>query len=312
MSLLQSVMEMFERETGLHMNFDDFSGYVGMHCDVPPMTLDWNHQSHCSSFCETAKKLGARDCRRNKAAANRRAIAKGGGLEGFCHLGLLDLAELFTFRGHILGIFYFGSVVVRGTEEEARRKITRYCELRRRDPAELLEALNGAPVVERSAIPRYREALLTVVDLARYFCESAGIQPEVYKHRLLRHPTVDPEQPPSVVKEAIQYINLHIAEPFIVKDLAAHLGCHPDFLSRKFKQFSGLELGLYLLHARIDRARRLMENPKMDIGTIAEKSGFSNRVHFSKVFRRLTGATPGQLQKQLAAESLDREPRMEW
>ena len=305
MPLLQSVMEALERETGMFMSFDDFTGAMnGMHLDVPAMHLDWNHQVHACSFCALAHMTseGDRDCVLNKLATNRLVGRRRAGLEGFCHLGLFDMIEPLIFQGRVLGAFYYGSVLVKGQENLSRKKIRRYCSRRKVAPDAHLQALSGVTVIDAESIPGHRETLRTVAKLAHFFCEAAGVQAEVYRYRALRFPYTDPEELPYVVKETMHYITSHIDEPFIVKDLAAHLRCHPDFLSRKFKQHTGVDLSLYLQQARVDRAKRLLENPKMDIGTAADQSGFSDRVHFSKVFRRVTGVTPGQFQRQFAAK----------
>jgi transcriptional regulator GlxA family with amidase domain len=104
--------------------------------------------------------------------------------------------------------------------------------------------------------------------------------------------------PPYIVKETIRYVREHLHEIFNIKDMAAHLRCHPDFLSRKFKQHSGVDLSLYIRRIRINHAMELLKNPVTLIDDVAEQCGFSDRVHFTKVFRKLTGQTPGQFQKQ--------------
>lgn len=296
-------MAALERETGMFMSFDDFTGAMnGMHLDVPAMYLDWNHQVHACSFCQVAQHVtqGNRDCVVNKLAVNRLIGRRRTGVEGFCHLGLFDIAEPLVFQDRVLGAFYYGSVMVRGKEALTRRKIKRFCARKGLPPDAHLAALGRVTVIEEDSIPRHRESLRTVARLAHFFCEAAGVQAEVYRYRAMRFPYQDPEELPYVVKETMHYITTHIDEPFIVKDLAAHLRCHPDFLSRKFKQHTGVDLSWYLQQARVDRAKRLLENPKMDIGTAADQSGFSDRVHFSKVFRRVTGITPGQFQRQFA------------
>ena len=100
------------------------------------------------------------------------------------------------------------------------------------------------------------------------------------------------------VKEAIQYVRAHIQENFKIRELAAHLRCHPDFLSRKFKATTGTDLSTYIRQARIDHARELLKHSKMLIDEAADLSGFSDRIHFSKVFRKLTGQTPAEYQRQ--------------
>ena len=303
--LLQQVMEMLEKHSGLHMSFDDLTGMLtGMHNDVTSMKLDFDHQVHSCSFCNLAKssEQGLRDCQRNKLAANRVVLRRRGGLEGFCHLGLLDLAEPLIYQERILGIFYYGSVVVRGQEKLARQRIRRYCSRLALDPKPYFKALEKMPVIDPKLIPQHRQALRTVVALAHHLCESGSIRADIYKTKKLKLPYMDPEEVPFIVKETMRYATSHLHEAFIVKDLASHLRCHPDFLSRKFKQYTGLELSSYVLQIRIARAKQLLDNPKIGIEDAAEQSGFSDRGHFSKVFRRLTGQTPGQYKKNRAPE----------
>lgn len=305
-SLLQSMMVAFERETGLHMSFDDLTGaFTGIHLDVANMQLDWNHQTHVCTFCQFAKldDRGDMDCVINKLAANRVVSRRREGLEGFCHLGLFDMAEPLIYQDRVIGIFYYGSVRVREKEALTKRKIRRYCERRKIDPEPYFEALRAVPTIDADSVPRHREALRTIARLAAFLCEAAGVRPEIYRPRELRFPYMDPQELPFVVKETMHFISTHLDEPFIVKDLAGHLRCHPDFLSRKFKQHTGTDLSTYIQQARIERAKRLLENPRMDIGTVSDQSGFSDRVHFSKVFRRVTGLTPGQFQRQVALKN---------
>lgn len=103
---------------------------------------------------------------------------------------------------------------------------------------------------------------------------------------------------PYLVKETMRFVQTRIGEQFNIRDIAAHLRCHPDFLSRKFKNHAGLELSLYIRRMRIDHARELLKDPKRSIDDAAEQSGFTDRIHFAKVFRRLTGQTPGQYKRQ--------------
>ncbi|MFZ4681680.1 MAG: helix-turn-helix domain-containing protein [Terrimicrobiaceae bacterium] len=301
-SLLQSLMVALEKETGMQMSFDDLTGSeTGFHVDVKPMRLDWAHQTHgpCG-FCAYAQRnpRGNLDCVLNKLVVNRLVMRRKEGLEGYCHLGLFDIAEPLIYEGRVLGVFFFGSVRVRGHDALARKKIRDYCKRRKMDPEPYLQEMANVPVISAESIPRHRESLRAVVRLAHYLCEAAGLQADVYRNRKLRYPYQDPQTLPYVVKEAMRYIAAHVDESFIVKDIAGHLRCHPDFLSRKFKQHMGIDLSAYLQQTRIDRAKNLLENPKMDIGTAADLAGFSDRVHFSKVFRRLTGMTPGQYKRE--------------
>lgn len=105
-------------------------------------------------------------------------------------------------------------------------------------------------------------------------------------------------QLPFVIKESIRFIDENVHRQFNVKELAAHIRCHPDFLSRKFKQVTGLDLSVYIRRCRIDHAKELLKDPDASIDDVAEKSGFADRIHFTKVFGKLSGQTPGQFQRQ--------------
>jgi AraC-like DNA-binding protein len=263
------------------------------------MQLDWGHQTHVCEFCIFAKRhpRGDLDCVLNKLVVNRLVIRRKVGLEGHCHLGLFDMAEPLVYEGRVLGVFFYGSVRVRGRDALAKGKIRAYCKRRKLSPDPYIEEFATVPVIEEDSIPRHREALRTVVRLAQYLCEASGVRAEGYKTRELKYPYHDPQTLPYVVKETMKFVTSRIEDPFNVKDIAAHLKCHPDFLSRTFKQHTGVDLSHYIQQIRIDRAKRLLENSKIDIGTAGDMSGFSDRVHFSKVFRRVTGTTPSQYQR---------------
>ena len=295
-------MEVFERETGMFISFDDLTGALtGAHEDVPTMRIDFDHQQHVCKLCTFAKgsDQGHQDCVRNKLVVNRTVVHRRTGLEGLCHLGLFDIAEPLIYRGHVLGVFYGGSIVLRGSEERSRERIRRYCARRGWDPQPYLDVLAAVPTIDPADIPTHRQTLRMIAHVAQFFYEASGVRPEIYQLKPLKYPYNDPLAMPFVVKATLQYARTHLHEPFSVKDIAARLHCHPDFLSRKFKQHSGMDLSLYLQRARIDRAKKLLENPRMTIDEVSEQSGFSDRFHFSKVFRRLTGGSPGAFQKQI-------------
>ncbi len=106
---------------------------------------------------------------------------------------------------------------------------------------------------------------------------------------------------PYIIKATIRYVDENIRENFNIKTIAAHLKCHPDFLSRAFKQHTGRNLSDYIRRSRIDLAMEKLRTPGTYINDAADESGFSDPVHFAKVFRKLVGMTPGQYQKQYRA-----------
>jgi AraC family transcriptional regulator len=80
------------------------------------------------------------------------------------------------------------------------------------------------------------------------------------------------------------------AEP---ERLASEAGVHPHHLLRVFRHHVGCSIGEYLRRRRIRRAERLLAEPAMSVAAIALETGFCDQSHFTRVFKRATGMTPG-------------------
>ncbi len=116
------------------------------------------------------------------------------------------------------------------------------------------------------------------------------------------------EEPvPYVVKETQRYIESNISENFNIKTIAARLKCHPDFLSRRFRQYTGISLSSHIRRVRLEYARNMLRDPKILICDVADRCGFSDRIHFTKVFRKEMGMTPGQFQRQFRSREKSKD-----
>ena len=64
-------------------------------------------------------------------------------------------------------------------------------------------------------------------------------------------------------------------------------------LSRRFTQEAGVPLAAYIRIEKTEEAKRLLRYTDKHISSIAIFLGFSSQAHFSKVFKEITGMTPG-------------------
>ncbi|MDR1190598.1 MAG: helix-turn-helix domain-containing protein [Verrucomicrobiales bacterium] len=306
-SLLEQFMAQLRQRTGWQVSFDDLTGGdCGIHSEVPELRLSLAYQCHLTcKLCVFARRSndGSMACVRNKLAVNRVVLRRQRGLAGLCHLGLFEIVEPLVFRQVVLGVFFFGSVVLRERRRESRARVRRYCQRHGLAPAGYLRRLEALPVVAARAVPEYRAMLLPLVGLARYICENAGVRPELYQRKPLMFPYSNWLGTPYLVKATVNHVNRHLSEPFNVKQIADALKCHPDFLSRKFKEHTGRNLGDYLRDLRVERAKSLLHNPKISVEHAAGLAGFSDRIHFSKVFHRVTGQTPLRYKQQCLRQS---------
>jgi AraC-like DNA-binding protein len=96
------------------------------------------------------------------------------------------------------------------------------------------------------------------------------------------------------VEKAKQYISTHLTQEISAAGIAEAVGVSPYHLSRLFHSMTGLTMKEYLLHERIEAACRLLTASEKSIPEISSLLRFCDQSHFTAVFRRLTGTTPGR------------------
>ena len=80
--------------------------------------------------------------------------------------------------------------------------------------------------------------------------------------------------------------------------------------ARSFKQAFGVPPHRYLLTRRIERAKTLLRDTELSITEIAFQTGWASLGTFGRIFRDITGESPGTLRKRsrALASQLDRVP----
>ncbi|MFC5406929.1 AraC family transcriptional regulator [Cohnella soli] len=96
-----------------------------------------------------------------------------------------------------------------------------------------------------------------------------------------------------LVRQVAGYLSTQYAEPITIERMAETLGYNRAYLSRIFKQRTGVSPVVFLTQQRVDHAKRLLrERPELTIEQIAFSVGFHDPLYFSKQFRRLYGQSP--------------------
>lgn len=94
------------------------------------------------------------------------------------------------------------------------------------------------------------------------------------------------------VRMAMEYIAVNYASDITRWKMAESLNISEDYLERLFRKETGLTLWEYLLRFRIGVAENLISEIHLPVAAAAERTGFSNRSYFCRVFRRLRGYPP--------------------
>jgi two-component system, response regulator YesN len=100
-----------------------------------------------------------------------------------------------------------------------------------------------------------------------------------------------------VIFDIAKYIEAHYREEIALQDIADRFFLSREYISRKFKQEFKENLSDYIGRIRIQKAKLLLLNPECRIAQVAELVGYQDEKYFSKVFKKLTGQTPGEYRR---------------
>ena len=98
--------------------------------------------------------------------------------------------------------------------------------------------------------------------------------------------------------ELIAYLKIYYPEKITGERIEKHFYKNFDHINRVFKKAIGKTIFQWLNDYRISEAKKLLQSNLYTHKQVAEKTGFSNEFYFSKVFKKLTGSTPSEYQKQ--------------
>ncbi|PLR67646.1 response regulator transcription factor [Bacillus sp. UMB0893] len=99
-----------------------------------------------------------------------------------------------------------------------------------------------------------------------------------------------------------EYLQQHYQQDITLQDIADRFFLSREYISRKFKQDYHATLTDYLTNIRMERAKRLLENPYLKIYDVAYGVGYQNEKYFSKVFKKQVGCTPIEYRNSLTSK----------
>lgn len=119
--------------------------------------------------------------------------------------------------------------------------------------------------------------------------------------RLRAQPAPEPQDDPSKgalqkwrLKRVMAYIDDHLCDTISLADLALTAGLSRMYFAARFRTATGLRPHEYILRRRIDRAKDMLTQSNESLVEIAFNVGFQTQAHFTTVFKRFAGVTPGR------------------
>lgn len=125
-----------------------------------------------------------------------------------------------------------------------------------------------------------------------------GITLEMLGHLARKTVGRDRRQPKWLFR-VVERLNEEFAENISTEELALEAKVHPVHLASVFRRFYRQSLGEYVQKLRVAHASRLLLDREIPLAEIAYSVGFADQSHFTRIFKRLTGTTPGAFRDSL-------------
>ena len=102
------------------------------------------------------------------------------------------------------------------------------------------------------------------------------------------------EGPPAWLDRAEELLRARVGDCVRLSELAAELDVPPVQVARAFRARHGLSVGEYGRRLRVEWAAIEIARGNRSLAEIATEAGFADQSHFTRLFRRYVGTTPGR------------------
>jgi AraC family transcriptional regulator len=102
-----------------------------------------------------------------------------------------------------------------------------------------------------------------------------------------------------MLRRSVEFMQAHLEGDLRLSDIACEVGLSGSHFLRSFRESTGKTPHQFLLHLRVERAQTLMRDRRASLTEVALASGFADRHHLARVFRRITRVTPSSYRHSL-------------
>ena len=197
-----------------------------------------------------------------------------------CHLGLTEVIAPLKENNVIICYFMFGQIILDEFKEQSRLLIYNNTKEAGFDDIILHKAIDKISCVSSSKLKASVKIFEVMIS-------------QIFSTRLIKYSKI------KFVNHLNSFIDEHISEQILIKDIYDHLHIKRTSLYEHSKNYLDCGLGEYVLNRKIDYAKNLLKNQAIRIGEVSEKVGFSDYNYFTRVFRQKTGISPRAYRKSL-------------
>ncbi len=149
----------------------------------------------------------------------------------------------------------------------------------------LVQALLPALANPNATHPLFMEQMSTVI--GAHLLRRHGVRPEEEAGKVVA-------LAPMAIRRAQEMLVEGEEGRATIAGIASELGLSRNHFFTAFREATGVTPYQWLLNQRIDHARRLLRTTELALAEIALHCGFADQSHFTRVFGRIEGVSPGR------------------
>ena len=150
------------------------------------------------------------------------------------------------------------------------------------------------PQEEQRLLAAYQSSF---ADMEQYF---AHLEAALTRH--LQGETAETQRSSQTIAKVKQYVAEHLREDLSLDLLAGQVHLTPRYLSRVFKQETGVNFTAYVNEQRVQAGEKLLRETDMTVQQIAYETGYRTPAYFISQFASRYGATPHLYRLRLLEE----------
>lgn len=102
-----------------------------------------------------------------------------------------------------------------------------------------------------------------------------------------------------VTKMIAEHIRSNYMYDISMQDLARTMNYSEAYFCKLFKQCFGQNFTSYLTEFRVGEAKKLLEQPTVNVKEVGRAVGYGDANYFAKVFKRITGQSPTEYRQEI-------------
>ena len=96
---------------------------------------------------------------------------------------------------------------------------------------------------------------------------------------------------PGIIAE---YVRKNYRENLSLEQIADEMNVSVKYVSRIFKEKTGVNLTAFINRVRMDEAKKLLLQTELSVNEVAERVGINSRTTFLRIFKKAVGITPNE------------------